>query len=280
MSVMTFSPVMFLAILPELALVLLGIVIFIFDLFFPKEQRENLGWVTSIGLCLIIIASLLLGKPSNEPQSLWGGMIRDDWYGFVFKILFLFAAAITSLFMVGFEKIGKMGEFYLLVLASTLGMCFMASASDLIMVYLAIETTSIPLYILAGFFKQDDKSSEAGFKYLIFGAMTSAILLYGFSLIFGFSSTTNLYTIAQGFLDGKISVALVVGIMALVFVGFGFKISAFPLHFWAPDVYEGAPTPVAGFLSTASKAAGFAVLLRFIMAVFPDYQSYWVDILT
>jgi NADH-quinone oxidoreductase subunit N len=143
------------------------------------------------------------------------------------------------------------------------------------MLYLAIETTSIPLYILAGFMIQDDKSTESGFKYLLFGAMTSAIMLYGFSLLYGFTGTTNLYELALRVQEGVLGTGTLIGILLLVLVGFGFKISAVPLHFWAPDVYEGAPTPIAGFLSTASKAAGFAVLLRFFLAVFPGYSPYW-----
>ena len=140
------------------------------------------------------------------------------------------------------------------------------------MLYLAIETTSIPLYILAGFVVKDQKSVEAGIKYLLFGALTSAVLLFGLSFIYGFTGTTNLYTIAQN-IEAAQNIAatplphsLVIISLLLVLVGFGFKISAAPFHFWAPDVYEGAPTPVAGFLSTASKAAGFAVLLRVLLS--------------
>jgi len=136
------------------------------------------------------------------------------------------------------------------------------------MLYLAIETTSIPLYILSGFMLADDKSTEAGFKYLLFGALASTIMLYGFSLIFGFTGSTNLYELA-GRIQNLAPVSAF-GVMALIFVGLGFKVSLVPFHFWAPDVYEGAPTPVSGFLSTASKAAGFAVLVRLFFVAFPD----------
>jgi NADH-quinone oxidoreductase subunit N len=161
------------------------------------------------------------------------------------------------------------------MLVSTLGMTLMATSADLIMLYLAIETTAIPLYVLAGFLKQDDKSTESGFKYFLFGAMTSAIMLYGFSLIYGFTGTTNIYYLAQGAQAGQISIWVMFGTLLLVLVGLGFKISAVPLHFWAPDVYEGAPTQVAGFLSTASKAAGFAVLARMLFIAFPALAPYW-----
>jgi NADH-quinone oxidoreductase subunit N len=166
------------------------------------------------------------------------------------------------------------------MLASTLGMNLMAASADLIMLYLAIETTSIPLYILAGFLTKDDKSTEAGFKYLLFGALTSSIMLYGFSLLYGFAGTTNLYSLAQGVMAGRLPLVSLLGSLLLVLVGFGFKVSAVPLHFWAPDVYEGAPTPIAGFLSTASKAAGFAVLMRVLLAAFPpEIAPIWAAII-
>jgi NADH-quinone oxidoreductase subunit N len=172
------------------------------------------------------------------------------------------------------------GEFHLMLLTSTLGMSLMAASADLIMLFLAIETTSIPLYILAGFFKRDDKSTESGFKYLLFGAVTSAVMLYGFSLLFGFTGTTNIYNLAQLLRATQLSEIAVIGSILLILVGFGFKVSAVPLHFWAPDVYEGAPTPVAGFLSTASKAAGFAVLIRVLLVAFPTGEHpAWVAII-
>jgi NADH-quinone oxidoreductase subunit N len=149
-------------------------------------------------------------------------------------------------------------------------MNLMATSADLVMLYLAIETTSIPLYVLAGFMLGDAKSTEAGFKYLLFGALTSTIMLYGFSLVFGFTGTTNIYELAGRLQAGMLSLAGAFGVLALIVIGLGFKVSIVPFHFWAPDVYEGSPTPVAGFLSTASKAAGFAVLLRLFFVIFPD----------
>ncbi|MBN1536564.1 MAG: NADH-quinone oxidoreductase subunit N [Anaerolineales bacterium] len=270
-----FDPSMFLAIFPEIMILVLGLLILLFDLFLPKEQHDKLGWVTAGGLTLIIIGSLFVAQPSGIGEQIFGGMLRHDGLSFSFKMIFLFSAAITAMFVMGMDKVGKRGEFYLLMLASTLGMCLMSSASDLIMLYLAIETTSIPLYILAGFMTEDDKSTEAGFKYLLFGAMTSAILLYGFSLLFGFTGTTNIYKISYGLQMGSFPIVVVFGVLLLIVTGFIFKISAVPMHFWAPDVYEGAPTPVAGFLSTASKAAGFSVLLRVLLIAFPGVLPYW-----
>lgn len=274
-----FEPSMFLAILPEILLFVLAIIVLTLDLIIPEERRANLGWVTAGGLALIIGVSLGVARPGVEPRLVFGGMLRHDWLGFVFKMMFLFSAGITALFTLNLEGLGKRGEYYVLILVSTLGMSLMASSADLIMLYLAIETTSIPLYVLAGFLTRDDKSSEAGFKYLLFGAMASAVMLYGFSLLYGFAGTTNIYDMALGLRAGGVSDVTFLGSLLLVLVGFGFKIAIVPFHFWAPDVYEGAPTPVAGFLSTASKAAGFAVLIRFLIAAFPAIAPYWGAIL-
>lgn len=269
---------MFIPILPEVLLLILGLVVLFLELISPKEAHRSLGWVTAIGAALIILLSLPT-MPGKEAEFVWGGMLRYDWLSFTFKMLFLFAAGITALFAIDEAHLGYRGDFYLLMLASTLGMMFMASAADLVMLYLAIETTSIPLYILAGFLVHDERSTEAGFKYLLFGAMTSAIMLYGFSLLFGFSGTTQIYQLAQALRQGSLPLLSIIGSLVLILIGFGFKISAVPLHFWAPDVYHGAPTAVAGFLSTASKAAGFSVLLRVMMAVFPEITLVWGSIL-
>src|SRR3990172_10799673 len=146
---------MVLAILPEILLVVLAMVVLIGDLLLDEDHKRDLGWLTAGGLCLIFIISLAVARPGDESLSIWGGMLRHDWLGFVFKMLFIFGAAITSLFSMEIKQLGHRGEFYLLLLASTLGMNVMASASDGIMLYLGIETTSIPLYILAGFLKSD-----------------------------------------------------------------------------------------------------------------------------
>src|SRR5512140_3180083 len=263
-----FSSLTFLSILPESLVLILAIIVLVVEPFWREQRRRDLGWLTAIGLFVIIVISILVGRP-GDPVATFGNMIRFDWLGFFFKMLFLFGAGITALFLMDHEKVGHRGEAYVLLLASTIGMCLMASAGDLVMLYLAIETTSIPLYILAGFMLADDRSTESGFKYMLYGAMTSAVMLYGFSLLFGFAGTTNISALADALKAGQIPVLGLLGIVFLVIVGLGFKVSIVPFHFWAPDVYEGAPTPVAGFLSTASKAAGFAVLARLFLVAFP-----------
>jgi NADH-quinone oxidoreductase subunit N len=266
-----FTSTAFASILPEILILIVAILLLIVEPFWKEEQRRNVGWLTAGGLFLSMIISLLFGQP-GEPTTTLGGMVRFDWLGFFFKQLFMFAGAATALLLMDNEKVGWRGEAYLLLLASLIGMNLMAVSADLVMLYLAIETTSIPLYVLSGFMLADEKSTEAGFKYLLFGALTSTIMLYGFSLVFGFAGTTDIYQLAEMFTVGSLAPAVAFGILALILVGLGFKVSVVPFHFWAPDVYEGAPTPVAGFLSTASKAAGFAVLVRLFFVIFPDPQ--------
>jgi NADH-quinone oxidoreductase subunit N len=271
-----FTSTLFASILPEILILILGMLVLIVEPFWKEEQRRNVGWLTAGGLFVSMLISLLFGQP-GQPIATLGGMIRFDWLGFFFKLLFMFAGAATALLLMDNEKVGRRGEAYLLLLASLLGMNLMAVSSNLVMLYLAIETTSIPLYVLAGFMVGDDKSAEAGFKYLLYGVLTSTIMLYGFSLVFGFSGTADLYQLAELFKVGELSLVTAFAVLALILVGIGFKVSIVPFHFWAPDVYEGAPTPIAGFLSTASKAAGFAVLIRLFFVAFPgrDLAFSW-----
>lgn len=262
---------MMLSILPALLLLVLLLVVLVVDLLLKTGDKRNLGWVTSVGIVIIMVLSVILARPPSgeQAQLVWGGMIRWDLMGFTFAMLFMFAAATTSLIGMDMDGLGNRGEFYIMLLASTIGMVFLASASDLIMIYLALETVAIPLYILSGFLGKNDRSVEAGFKYLLFGAMSSAVMLYGLTLLYGITNTTALYSVVQVLAGGEVAIWPVIGAMILILVGFGFKISAVPMHFWAPDVYEGAPTPVAGFLSTASKAAGFLILMRVFFVAFP-----------
>jgi len=272
------TPLALASILPELLILTLGMLILVVEPFWKEERRRNLGWLTAAGLGIAIVLSLLYGRPGT-PVSTLGGMVRFDWLGLFFKLLFMFAAAATALLLMDHEAAGQRGEVYLLLLASTLGMNLMAASADLVMLYLAIETASIPLYILAGFLLADRRSTEAGFKYLLFGALTSTVMLYGFSLVFGFAGTTDIYRLAELLQAGQLSPALGFGVMALILVGLGFKAAFVPFHFWAPDVYEGSPTPIAGFLSTASKAAGFAVVTRLFFVAFPHLASGWTVVL-
>ena len=280
MAIQSFEPSMILSILPEILLALLAGIVLALDAVWKPEKKRVLGWLTAGGLLLVMVMSFIFSTPSEQGDLIFGGMIRHDWLAFAFNIIFMFAAAITAMFAMDMKELGQKGEFYVLMLISTLGMSLMAAAADIIMLYLAIETTSIPMYILAGFMTRDDKSTESGFKYLLFGAASSTIMLYGFSLLYGFTGHTNIYQIALSFYSLEFPKVAIIGSLLLILVGFGFKISIFPFHFWAPDVYEGAPTPITGFLSTASKAAGFVVILRVLVAIFtPSAAPDWINLL-
>jgi NADH-quinone oxidoreductase subunit N len=265
---------MTLAILPEIGLLVLAGMVIVISLLKRERCNQSLGWMTTAGFVVIGILAFLFSTPKAEPVLIWGGMLRLDAPAFLFRILFLVGAALTAIFTNTDDTIRCRPEYYLMLIFSTLGLSFMASASDLIMLFLAVETASIPLYIMAGIKIKEEKSVEAGIKYFLFGAMSSAIMVYGFSLMYGFSGTTQIYDIAQAVAAKQVPLAALVVAVVLVLAGFAFKISAAPFHFWAPDVYEGAPTSVTGFLSTVSKAAGFAALLRIVLILFDAEHAF------
>src|SRR4030042_5499672 len=201
MSIENFEPTMVLAILPEILIIVLAGFVLAFDAIWKAEVKRSLGWMTAGGLLLVMVVALLFSRPPDVGRLVFGGMIQQDWLSFAFTLLFIFAAAITALFAMDMKGVGQKGEFYVLMLVSTLGMCLMASSADIIMLYLAIETTSIPMYILAGFLTHDDKSTESGFKNLTFAETDSTIMLYVFSLLYGFTGQTNIHQIALSLYD-------------------------------------------------------------------------------
>lgn len=274
-----FVPSQMLALLPEITLLVFALIVLGIDLTTKPSRRFSLGWVSAIGITIALVAALIWSRPEEGQNLILGGMLRHDWIGFSFKILILFAAAVSSLLSIGVSDVADRGEYFTLMLVATLGMNLMASAADLMMLFLAIETTSIPLYVLAGFLKRDEKSTESGLKYFLFGAMTSAVMVYGFSLLYGFTGETNLYRITEAVVSNSSARLMLSGIAVLTLVGFAFKVAAVPFHFWTPDVYEGAPTPITAYVSTASKAAGFAVLVRVMLVAFPEIQVTWAAIL-
>lgn len=269
MNIINFEWRHLLIIAPEIFLVLVAAVVMGLDLILPESRRRQLGLVTGIGMFMAMALALILSRPDVTDQGLiLGGTIRNDFAAFVFRLVFLFSGAVTALVSVDVEGLGRKGEYYAMLIGTTLGMSFMAAAADLVMLYLAIETTSVGLYAMAGFLRDNDKSTESGLKYFLFGATTSTVMLYGFSLLFGFTGQTNLYGIADAVSAGKVPGLALIASAVMIIVGVGFKTALVPFHFWTPDVYEGAPTPVTAFLSVASKSAGFAVLMRvFITAL-------------
>jgi NADH-quinone oxidoreductase subunit N len=258
-----------LAIAPEIALIILAIFVLFFDRAVKPDQRRTLGLLTAWGGSIILLGTLALwyffDQPSFEPILYWGGMIRQDLVTLVFRVMFLIALVITALLSLDVKNV-QSGEYYGLLITATIGFSFMAASADLIMLYVALETASISLYVLAAYTKGVYRSNEAGMKYFIYGAFASAVMLFGLSYVYGLTGETNIYRILPALRAAAAPEYAVLVAAGLVIVGFGFKISAVPYHFWAPDVYEGAPTPVTGLVSTASKAAGFAVFLRVFTA--------------
>ena len=261
--------------LPELILATFACLVIIVDLFLPETAKDVdlslilVGFVASAGATIALIG--------RNTTSFYGMLVVDN-YAIFFKLLFLAAGALVALSAVAFLKRhpGREGEFYGLLALSTTGMMLMASTRELISIYLALELTSISLYLLAGMAKRDRRSSEAAIKYLLLGALSSAILLYGMAVLYGLTGSTDLGEIATAL--GKNSSPALLLSMSLVAAGFGFKIAVVPFQMWAPDVYEGAPTPVTAFLSVASKAAGFAVVIRVFTVAFPAVQADWISL--
>lgn len=251
---------------PELSLALLALVVMAVDLF--VKNRAVIAGISLVGLIVPAAFLISLAGTISQPQTAFWGMLVVDQYAIFFSAIFLIIAAVMIL--ASYNYIGKYvradGEFYSLLLFSVTGMMLMASTGELITIYIALELTSFPLYIMAGLVRTSERSAEAAVKYVLLGAMSSAILLYGFALLYGLTGTTDLKGIADAFarsLDQGNLLALVS--MVLILAGFGFKISAVPFHMWAPDIYEGAPTPATAFFSVGSKAAGFAALIRVFM---------------
>src|SRR5947209_4327478 len=250
---------------PELSLTLVALAVLLVDLF--VKRREVTVTVALVGLIIPVgfAISQALTLDFSVPHHAFFNMLVVDQYAVFFKIVFLLIAAV--MIPASYSYVGKYvradGEFYTLMLLSVTGMMLMASTGELISIYISLELTSIPLYVMAGLIRTSEKSAEAAVKYVLLGAMSSAILLYGFALLYGLTGTTDLASIAasikQSFATGNFMELLAA---VLILAGFGFKISAVPFHMWAPDIYEGAPTPATAFFSVGSKAAGFAALIR------------------
>jgi len=257
---------------PELITALSGSLAILVGAFLPRARRASL-YLALLGIALAAAACVLL--IGRNTTSFFGTLVVDD-FAIFFKLVFLLAAALVALASGDFSHrhSGIEGEFHGLLLFATTGMMLMAGTRELISLYLALELASISLYLMAGLARRDQKSSEAALKYLLLGALSSAVLLYGMALLYGLSGTTDLAGIARA-VGQTTSPALLLG-MVLVASGFAFKIAAVPFQMWAPDVYEGAPTPVTAFLSVASKAAGFAALVRVFTVALPSLQPDWV----
>ena len=264
--------------LPELILTALALVILVVDLGLEPGKKQPLSWITLIGI-LVAVGGVWPQLQTSETQTL-AGMVSADRFSLFFKVLFLGVGALVTLASGPYlqQKRIPVGEFYILLISATLGMIFMAGSRDLITIYLGLELASITSYVLAGLLREDPKSNEAAIKYFLNGAMASAILLFGLSLVYGLTGETHLDIIGRVF-AGEIAGWPIVGV-ALVFLvaGFGFKMAAAPFHLWTPDAYEGAPTLVAAFFAVGPKAGAVAAVLRLFPIGFAAASGRWTEL--
>jgi NADH-quinone oxidoreductase subunit N len=256
------------ALAPELVLVGTICLVLVADLFLPEDRKGVLPSLAGLGLLGSAIPVLTLAVDGAD-RSLFGGAYAVDNFALVLKALFLVAGYVVVLLSTNYIAEGDYaeGEYYFLLLSSILGMTVIASGRDLITIFVALELLSIPAYLLAGWRKSDVKGNEAGVKYYLMGVFATGVLLYGMSLLYGLAGSTKLVDIGDT-LAAADNLPLITLAIVFCIVGFAFKVSAVPFHTWAPDTYEGAPTPVTAFLSVLSKAAGFVALIQLILIAF------------
>jgi NADH-quinone oxidoreductase subunit N len=266
----------------ELLALALGLALLLVDLWLPLPAKRKLGYAAAIGVGLILLYSLVCVRlPSGQPvQYAFGQMYALDDLALFFKRFFLLAALIVLLMSVEFADCIESGiaEFYALTLFALSGMLFASSANDFALLFVSLELITVTFYVLTSFQRARVTSLEAGVKYLIIGALSTSFTVFGIALVFGISHTLNfaaLSGVAAQFAGNKI---FLFGLV-LVMVGLGFKIAAFPFQIWAPDVYQGAPSPVTAFLAVGSNAAGFALLLRVLFIAVPDIMDQWRNLL-
>lgn len=253
-------------ILPELVLSIFGIVVMVLDPLVDEEKSQKiLGAIAFVGTVAALLSTWYMAQ---SPGLAFSNTIRIDTFSVFFNFLVIAIAAVVILSSFEYMAVQRIraGEYYALILFGVVGMSLMASAVELVLIFIGLEISSISTYILAGFRRNEATSSESSLKYFLLGSFATAFFLYGVALMFGATGSTNIDVISQK-LQAAPAEVLVFVAMALMFVGLGFKVAAAPFHVWTPDVYEGAPAPVVGFMSTAPKAAAFAVLLRVVFVI-------------
>lgn len=265
-------------ILPETIMILVALTVLVFDFFIEKDRKSLLGWYSLAGIIVAAYASYALMAMNG---TFFGGTFHLDPFSTFFKFVFYIACGLGILVSINYLKVEDIhrGEYYALMLFATTGMMLMASAGDLIILYLGLELMALSIYILAGFMRGSNRSNEAAIKYLILGAFSSGIMLYGMSLLYGLTGTTNLSGILAFLRVADLSNPIIFLAMIMLVVSFGFKVAAAPFHMWVPDVYEGAPTSVTAFMSAGPKVAGFAVLLRVFLYTFEPLRGHSTAIL-
>ncbi|HEX6269555.1 MAG TPA: NADH-quinone oxidoreductase subunit N [Anaerolineales bacterium] len=271
------TPIDFYTILP---LILLGIwtcVLLLVDLFIPKEGKGMTALLAALGLALTL--GFTLSQVGRESTGFNGMVVLDGFSVFVNALLLVSGLLGVALAYGYVKRVGiERGEYYTFLLFSITGMMLMAQAADLIVVFLALELLSIPLYVLAAFARPKAESEEAGLKYFLLGAFSTGFVVYGIALVFGATGTTSIMEVVGAASTGTSALLLTIG-AALILVGFGFKVALVPFHMWTPDVYQGAPSAVTAFMSSGAKIAGFAALLRVFTTAFPSIAADMTDIL-
>lgn len=258
----------------EIAVIVLAVLLIVFDLLLPRQEtRRSLGYVAAAGLLGILAFTF---TQYGTSATVYLDFFVLDSLALFAKQLFLTATLFTILFSFDYVEKQNTGEFYALLLFAMLGMMLMASANDLLTMFIGLELMAVVFYALVGFDLESKRSSEAGIKYLILGSASSAVLLYGMSWIYGFTGSLVFSRIAA---ELAASPAVLLG-LGLMIAGFCFKLSIVPFHMWAPDVYQGAPTPVTALLAMGSKAAAFAVLLRVFLVAFGGLTLYWAPVIS
>ncbi len=277
----TLHPVDIMRILPEIVLFAFAVLIMVLEPFVGASHKKLLGWVGLVGILAGAAAvSCLFLYPWPGMGPAFGGAVAADEFGLYFIYLFLLVAALVILGSLDYldREHDQHGEYYALVLMGTVGMCFMAASTDLIMIFLALEISSISTYILVGYRRGDLLCNEASLKYFLLGSFATAFFLYGIAFVYGLTGTTNLMGASAKLGQASQWPAFTEVALILVFVGLAFKLSAAPFQVWAPDVYQGAPAPVTAFLSVGPKAAAFAVLLRVFLGSFSSTAgtTFWI----
>jgi len=257
--------------IPEIILVITILACLITDLFLKKSKTDLIGWILGIGLVLVGLSVYNLS--SVPPTTLFLDMIVIDPFSSYMKIIIIISTLLIIVASWANNELSKYrkGEYFTLIGIMVVGLFLMTSSIDIIMLYVSIEVVSIMSFVLAGYLKLNTRSNEAGLKYVIYGAFSSGVMLFGLSLVFGLTGSTNYFVIQEAIssIDSSANPALIMALL-MIFAGFGYKISSVPFHFWTPDVYEGAPTTITAYLSVAPKAAGFAMIIRFFHQVFSD----------
>jgi NADH-quinone oxidoreductase subunit N len=265
-------------ILPEIILTITGVLIVFLEAIRREDQKKAFGPLAIVGLAAALVASV---SAASDPGAAFSNMLIIDGFASFFRFLVIGVGLLAILSSTEYlsREHANGGEYYALILFSIVGQCIMVTADELIMIFIGLEISSIASYVLAGYLRDDPRNNEAALKYFLLGSFATAFLLYGVAWIYGLTGSTNLDHIRSALMTSAPPLALAGAAAALIFVGVGFKISAAPFQIWAPDVYQGAPAPVSGFLSVGPKAAAFAILLRIFLTAFGPIATNWEPVI-